>query len=78
MIATHNIKVNGRWVKAGEEYELEVLAKEKPVEAEPAEEKPAEEPVEETPVAEEPEQEKTAEEEKPAPKTSTRRKKISG
>ena len=33
MIATHNIKVNGRWVAAGEEYE------EKP-EVNPVEEEP--------------------------------------
>lgn len=32
MIATHNIKVNGRWVAAGEEYEPDVTPEEKPVE----------------------------------------------
>lgn len=41
MKATHNIKVNGRWILAGEEYEI----KEKARKAEPAEapEKPEEE-----------------------------------
>ena len=46
MIATHNIKVNGRWYMAGEEYEVEeprtaakpVAVQEEPVAA------PAEEP----------------------------------
>jgi len=67
MIATHNIKVNGRWVAAGEEYEEkpEVNPVEEELKAEP-------EPVEEAPEAEEPEKEE------PKPKrTTTRRKKIS-
>ena len=61
MIATHNIKVNGRWVKAGEEYTLAEKAKaaEKPERKE--EKKPEEAPKAEAPA-------------KPA---STRRKKIS-
>ena len=53
MIATHNIKVNGRWVKAGEEYQLEEKA-EKPVKkaAEPKPEKvPEEKPEKEEPKA---------------------------
>ena len=37
MIATHNIKVNGRWVAAGEEYEPDVVPEEKPAEEKPAE-----------------------------------------
>ena len=32
MIATHNIKVNGKWVLAGEEYEPEVTQMQIPVE----------------------------------------------
>lgn len=45
MIATHNIKVNGRWVAAGEEYEPDVTLEEKPAEVK-AEQKetPKEEP----------------------------------
>ena len=67
MIATHNIKVNGRWVVAGEEY-----TPEEPVKQEEQVEK-SEEPVkqetiqEEIPVKEEPK----------AKTTSTRRKKTS-
>lgn len=64
MIATHNIKVNGRWIHAGEEYELEPTVK-------------AEEPetVKEAPEAEAPDAEP---EQKPEPKPKTsRRKKIS-
>ena len=38
MIATHNIKVNGRWIRAGEEYEPERVAT--PKRAEKAEPKP--------------------------------------
>ena len=62
MIATHNIKVNGRWVQAGEYYEAE----------EP--EKKAEEPVkvpEEKPVEESPKEETAEVEIKPK---TTRRK----
>ena len=53
MIASHNIKVNGRWVKAGEEYQPEEKA-EKPVKkaAEPKpEKKPEEKPEQEEPKA---------------------------
>ena len=32
MIATHNMKVNGRWVAAGEEYEPVAVSEEKPAE----------------------------------------------
>ena len=66
MIATHNIKVNGRWILAGEEYEPEAVVT--PEKAEEAERKPEkqEAPVETT--------EKKAEEK---PKTASRRKKIS-
>ena len=66
MIATHNIKVNGRWIRAGEEYETEQA--EVQVTAEEAEHKPEkqEAPVEAA--------EKKAEEK---PKTASRRKKIS-
>ena len=68
MIATHNIKVNGRWVAAGEEYEPEI-----PVNEEPAE------MLETAEAVEEPAEEKSAEEEKPAPKpASARRKKTTG
>ena len=44
MIATHNIKVNGRWIHAGEHYELPGQAKEpeKAAPVKPEEEKPAE------------------------------------
>lgn len=69
MIATCNIKVNGRWIRAGESYELpeEKTARKKPVKEEPeipAEEKKAEEKpaAEEKPKAE------------PKPRTTTRRK----
>ena len=62
MIATHNIKVNGQWYRAGEELPAEEPKKaEKPVEEIPAETAPATE----------------AEKPKEAPKpraTSTRRK----
>lgn len=63
MIATHNIKVNGRWYHAGEELPGEETAPKKA-------EKPAE--VKEIPAAEEP-----AKEEPKARATGTRRKKIS-
>lgn len=68
MIATHNIKVNGRWIHAGEEYEP---AKEvTPKKAEKTEQTPVVQ--EEVPVEK---AEKKAEEK---PKTSaSRRKKIS-
>ena len=39
MIATYNIKVNGKWVAAGEEYG----EKEEPMKAEPVAEEPANE-----------------------------------
>lgn len=68
MIATHNIKVNGRWIRAGEEYEPEQVVTPKKVEE--AERKP-EEQVQEAPVEV---AEKKAEEK---PKTASRRKKIS-
>ena len=68
MIATHNIKVNGRWIHAGEEYEAEPVKETKP--AEKAEHKP-EKKEPEIPVAEE----EPKQEEKP--KSATRRKKIS-
>lgn len=61
MIATHNIKVNGKWVLAGEEYEPEVTQMEIPVE--PVKEEPA--------VEAEPEK---AEEPKAEPKPRTTRK----
>ena len=67
MIATHNIKVNGRWYRAGEEYKL-------------PKENAAEEPVSVPDIpsvkVEEPEAEAPKEEAKP--KTTSRRKKISG
>ena len=66
MIATHNIKVNGRWYHAGEELpeaKADPKKAEKPVEA-PEVSEP------ETPVKEEPKTETKA-------KWSTRRKKIS-
>lgn len=67
MIATHNIKVNGRWYHAGEEYEPEaVVTPEKADEAVQPEEQAQEAPVEEA--------EKKAEEK---PKSASRRKKIS-
>ena len=64
MIATHNIKVDGRWVHAGEEYEREEAKAEAPVKkVEEPESKPEEKPAKEEPKA------------KTAP---TRRKKTSG
>ena len=42
MIATHNIKVNGRWIRAGEFYDEPKKAKE-PEKEVPATEKPKEE-----------------------------------
>ena len=64
MIATHNIKVNGKWVLAGEEYEPEVTQMQIPVE-----------PVKEAPAAEAPVAEpEKAEEPKTAPKPRTNRK----
>lgn len=47
MIATHNIKVNGKWIRAGEEYgepEQKAKAAEKAPEAEPVKEEPKAEP----------------------------------
>jgi len=41
-IATGNIKVNGKWYKAGEEYEPEVKQVQIPVASEQSEEKPEE------------------------------------
>ena len=66
MIATHNIKVNGRWIRPGEEYEPEEKAEVKPAEkpVKKVEEKPV---VKETPKAE-------PVKETPKPKTPTRRK----
>ena len=62
-IATRNIKVNGRWVRAGETYEPETVQEQIAVETETAE-----------PQAEAPEQE----EPKAAPKArSTSRRKVS-
>ena len=47
-IATCNIKVNGRWVRAGETYEPETVQAAMPVKAaEPEAEAPKEEPKEE-------------------------------
>lgn len=63
MIATHNIKVNGRWIHPGEEYE-----EEKAVKAEGTAKK-VEKPAESTPKA-------APEKETQKPKTSTRRKTI--
>lgn len=69
MIASHNIKVNGRWVKAGEEYQPEEKA-ENPVKK-AVEPKPEKKPEAETPKAE-------PEKAEPKAKTSpSRRKKIS-
>lgn len=62
MIASHNIKVNGRWILAGQEYEPE--EKKAPVKAEPAAEP-------EAPVKE-PEKKEEAK-----PKSTARRKKVS-
>ena len=66
MIATHNIKVNGRWIRAGEEY-----GEKKPQPVKPAEPEKKEQPVAEpeVPVANEPE---TPVEE--TPKTETKAK----
>ena len=68
MIATHNIKVNGRWIHAGEEYEPEMVVTETPAE------KPAEESV-----VQEAEVHAEKEEPKPEakPKTPSRRKAVS-
>ena len=68
MIATHNIKVNGRWYHAGEELPGEETAPKKA-------EEPAE--VKETPAAEESAKEEPVKEEPKARTTGTRRKKIS-
>lgn len=65
MIATHNIKVNGRWIHAGEEYEAE---ERKTPKKEKAEDKPA------APAVEEKQEEKPVENK---PKTAARRKKMS-
>ena len=73
MIATHNIKVNGKWIHAGEEYTLEEAVA--PVAEEPVEQDiPAPEPVIEAEVKEEQKSEQKAE---PKSRASTRRKKIS-
>lgn len=69
MIADCNIKVNGRWIRAGEEYTLEEAA---PVKEEATVEQDIPEPVAE--VAEEPKSEPKAE---AKPRSTTRRKKIS-
>ena len=70
MIADHNIKVNGRWIMAGEEDEAEPVKKvEKP-------EKKPEVKAEEKPVKEEPKAEPVKEESKPKT-TASRRKKLS-
>lgn len=67
MIATHNIKVNGRWILAGQEYEPEqVVTPNKAEKAAQPEVQVQEAPVEEA--------EKKAE---VKPKTASRRKKIS-
>ena len=66
MIATHNIKVNGRWIHAGEEYEAE--EQKTPRKNAKAEEKQA------APDVKEERKEQPAEDK---PKTATRRKKIS-
>lgn len=68
MIATHNIKVNEQWYKAGEEYEVEEprqeTVKEEQIQTEAVPDEPA--PVEEAPKAE------------PKPRTTvSRRKKVS-
>jgi len=75
MIATHNIKVNGRWIMAGERYgeepEKKPAAKPVEVKAEPVQEvAKAEEPV-----AEEPKAEPVKEE--PKAKNASRRRKVS-
>ena len=66
MIATHNIKVNGLWIRAGEQYELP---------KEPAEATPVKAPEVPSVKVEEPKAEAPKEEAKP--KTAVRRKKIS-
>ena len=71
MIATHNVKVNGRWYSAGEE-----IPEEKPVKAETK----AEEPKAEQPVAEQETLFSVQDEEPketPKPKTSASRRKTS-
>lgn len=68
MIATHNIKVNGRWIHAGEEYDAEPVKETKP--AEKAERKPETKEPEAPAVKEVPKQEEK-------PKSAPRRKKIS-
>ena len=68
MIATHNIKVNGRWIHAGEKYEPETIVTEKPVE------ESAEEPIEQE--ADVP-AEKEAPKPEAKPKTPSRRKTVS-
>lgn len=73
MIATHNIKVNGRWYHAGEELPGEETAPkkaEKPVEV-------PEVPKEEEPVKEEPVKEEAVKETKARTSSGSRRKKIS-
>lgn len=73
MIATHNVKVNGKWYHAGEEYTLEDAVA--PVAEEPVEQDiPAPEPIVEAEVKEEPKSEPKTE---PKPRSTTRRKKIS-
>ena len=69
MIATHNIKVNGRWYHAGEEYELEEVKT--PEVAEVLEEIPI------PPVAQEEPAKQEEPKEEPKLKTPTRRKKVS-
>lgn len=49
MIATHNIKLNDRWIKAGEEYFPEQEAEVEQTVIEAVEEPKAEEPAEEKP-----------------------------
>ena len=71
MIATHNIKVNGRWVHAGEEYTVE-----KPVPQKAAEE-PKKEVKPEQPAVEVEKKAEPAVESKPKAATSTRRKSTS-
>ena len=69
MIATHNIKVNGRWIHAGEEYG----------EKAPKAPKQAIEPVAEPdiPVPEEKVPEEKEQKTETKPRSTTRRKKIS-
>ena len=71
MIADHNIKVNGRWIMAGEEYEAE-----QPVQKVEKPEKKPEVKAEEKPVKAEPKAEPVKEEPK-AKTTASRRKKLS-